>query len=164
MVNGKLEMIVDDNYEVCRKNGDPALFDISQVKLEQYNDTYTFTDGTIKFMANFQSPVLVHGFAEREMKGKWEKAMMDRKIPDICPIIQNPKEIWYFLTQYLDHKECPFPDGIEVTAGRIGLSESQIELHPFMIGNWRATLSVEIKNGLKIQRDCYRFYFKITEM
>lgn len=45
MVNGKLEMVVDDNYEVCRKNGDPALFDISQVKLEQYNDTYTFTDG-----------------------------------------------------------------------------------------------------------------------
>lgn len=59
-----------------------------------------------------QSPVLVHGFAEREMKGKWEKSMLDRKIPDICPLIQNSREVWYFLTQFFDHKECPYPAGV----------------------------------------------------
>lgn len=45
IVNGKLEMVVDDKYEICRKSGDPALFDISKVKLEQYNDTFTYVEG-----------------------------------------------------------------------------------------------------------------------
>ncbi|CAO1312731.1 unnamed protein product [Diamesa serratosioi] len=163
IVSGKIVLIVDENYELCQ-DGDPAVFDVSKLIVTQHNDTYTYVEGTIKALQNIKSPAVVAAFAERQIKGKWERSMIDRKVPDFCSLIQNPAEVWYFVTKNLNIKECPFKAGDILTAGRVEISESQIELQSFMIGEWRLTVNVEIHDKLKVLKDCYRVYYTVAEL
>ena len=106
-VNGQMELIVDEQIEVCTKSGIERALDFSGFELIAQTDTTIFGNGTVKFLKNAAKPLKAHVFAEKFERGKWTPQVFDKKFHDFCAEKDNPKSYKYFV----DCPPCPFQAG-----------------------------------------------------
>ena len=105
-VIGKMELIVDENYEICTKSGIERALDFSGFELIAQTDTTIFGNGTVKFLKNATNPFNVRTYAEKFERGKWTPRVFERKISDACELINDPNDPIFKYFIYCP--PCPF--------------------------------------------------------
>ncbi|KAL1380216.1 hypothetical protein pipiens_003613 [Culex pipiens pipiens] len=72
-------------------------------------------NGTARFTKDYGNPTRWKLYTKRLERGKWVPGIVSRDIPNVCPVLQMPHELWYPFTRLMRRKFCPFKAGATLT-------------------------------------------------
>lgn len=175
----RIMMFPDEKFEDCGIDKSDTV-DFSEVYYEYVNDTEIFLNGKfykqinritknlptgkIKITRPIESPWKTHMYVEKFDRGKWNIALLDRKIADFCKSIQNPVELWYRFTSKLQHNSCPFHVGDEEDFDNKPVTKLPDYFSRTLIGKYRFHFRMFIPDGNIIRNECIRIGFEIMEV
>lgn len=110
------------------------------------------------------SPWRSYYYIEKFDRGQWNRALIDRRIPDFCKGIANENEPWYMFTSHWKQQKCPYEAGWSQTFEH----EEWGKLSPLVtysfIGKYRTTFFSYIKDDKGVeQTDCVRNQFEVAD-
>lgn len=123
---------------------------------------FHFSTGDFKFLKEVKSPWKCKIFIEKFDRGQWNIAIINRKVDDICPSLQNPSEPWYDFFSKFHQKNCPFAAGHVETFKNYSVHTPDYIPRNFM-GQYRATTSFEFEIDGKVHHDCVRLSLEIID-
>jgi len=113
LAHAKVVVILYEELEICVPPEERAhRFDLSGLELIAESDTQVYLNGSWKFVRDVNGPWESHFYGERYDRNEWSLYVINRHIPDICAVMQNPTEIWYQITKTFEPKTCPYPAGV----------------------------------------------------
>jgi hypothetical protein len=126
---GTYQLFVNENFERCGSSG---FIDFSDMVLDAVNDTvssnslpparasdfiflqHTFLTGGIKYKKEIIEPWKVDISSTRFNRNQWQMGEINRRIPDLCPLFTSENELWYPITQFFKHVDCPIAAGVSL--------------------------------------------------
>jgi hypothetical protein len=119
--------------------------------------------GTAKVLNRIDAPWKSYYFIEKSIRNQWNRALLDRRVPDFCKGLDNPKEPWYRFTSLLNRKECPFEAGWNQTIEHGDWGQLSPLVTYNFIGKYRVTFYSYFKLNGKEHTDCVRNQFDIVD-
>lgn len=121
--------IIDEQFVDCGHSG---YIDLHGIELVAVNDTvsgfaaspsgdtkraflisqHTYLNGKIHYKKEIHSPWTVKISSLRFDRGEWHMGEINRRITDMCLVLQDSLEPWYPITSRMKHKTCPIPAGV----------------------------------------------------
>jgi hypothetical protein len=132
--------------------------------LELLQKDFNFT-GTAKVKTRIEAPWKSYYYIEKFDRNQWNRAMIDRRIPDFCKGLDNPNEPWYTFTSHLKQRNCPYEAGWNQTFNREKYGEIPPLVTRSFIGKYRVTFYSYLKDEKGVeQTDCLRNQFEIADV
>ena len=118
----------------------------------------------MKAINTVNAPWKSYYFIEKFDRGQWNRALIDRKIPDFCNGFSNKNEPWFMFTSHFTTKTCPFKAGMVQNFDREEWGKISPLITYSFIGKYRTTFFSYLKDDKGIeQTDCLRSQFEIAD-
>lgn len=112
LISSKVVPFIHEGYEMCVAPEERAnMFDYSNLEIVAESDDEVFLNGSLVVLKNITEWKLT-AWLERFQQGSWDMELAKKHYPDLCPHIQSPAELFYFISKKLQNKNCPFLAGV----------------------------------------------------